>query len=252
MPVRLERGMLSTLAFEPFGARKLVFRHYPGRHEQKLLLVGTGSWADRGDAWLAAHDVFHHLPDDAGSVAEEMMTFGAELWLEYPSQGLDGINYGSLEGVLAESYHGGRSLEKYVLPQVHLPFRAPGAAIMERFRAVTELGVAGAAERFDARFGEGCRRSLPEEELRRFTCDENQARCVRWMALGYRVAQRRFPDPEKGRELFGTLKVALERLPRPQEGVERVVFELDEAGYALRGLDACACTALGRDDSFVA
>ncbi len=244
--------MLTTLAFEPLAARKLVFRHYPGRHEQKLLLVGTGDWADRGDAWLTAHDVFHHLPGDTGSVAEEMMTFGAELWLEHPSQGLDGINYGSLEGVLAESYHGSRSLEKYVLPEVPFAFRMPGRAVMERFRAVTELGVTGAAERFDARFGEGCRRSLPEEELRRFTCDENQTRCARWMALGYRVAQRRFPDPERGRELFGTLKVALERLPRPAAGVERVSFELDESRYALRGLEPGACEALGREDWFVA
>ena len=43
----------TTLAFSPFESRKLVFRHYPGRPEKGLLLVGTGAWADRGDAWLA-------------------------------------------------------------------------------------------------------------------------------------------------------------------------------------------------------
>lgn len=32
--------------------------------------------------WVVAHDVFHHRPGDTGTYAEEVMTFGAEAWLD--------------------------------------------------------------------------------------------------------------------------------------------------------------------------
>ena len=67
----------------------------------------TTGWVLRGrpnaapeDGWVVAHDVFHHTPDDTGTYAEEVSTFGAEFWFSV------GEPEGRVATKLVDSWHG--------------------------------------------------------------------------------------------------------------------------------------------------
>lgn len=51
------------------------------RETEGWLLQGRpNTYPERG--WVVAHDVFHHEPGDTGTYAQEVSTFGAELWMD--------------------------------------------------------------------------------------------------------------------------------------------------------------------------
>jgi len=50
--------------------------------EQSGWVLHGRSHTSPDTGWLVAPDVFHHLPDDTGTYAEEVATFGAEAWLD--------------------------------------------------------------------------------------------------------------------------------------------------------------------------
>ena len=68
----------------------------------------------QGDAWLVAHDVFHHFEGDDGSVAREVMSFGVEAWLESHKSGIaNAISPGTMAGTLAGDFDEGGNFKAF-------------------------------------------------------------------------------------------------------------------------------------------
>lgn len=54
----------------------------PFRRETEGWLLEGRPYTYPEKGWVVAHDVFHHAPGDRGTYAEEVCTFGAELWMD--------------------------------------------------------------------------------------------------------------------------------------------------------------------------
>lgn len=195
---------------------------------RRFRVRGTEAWAlEPADPWLCAHDILHHLPTDSGHVHEEAMTFGAELWMEYATAGLNAISWDNLAGVLSDGYRCSADLAKFVLPDVPLAFRRPALSYVERFQAVVELGLADFLDTIQDRHIEAHGTEIPQDRVDAIGCEPNQARMTDWMSFGYRVAQRRFPDPDRAAAMFRELAGRLAR----HKGQQPLELMLDERNY---------------------
>ena len=83
--------------------------------QREFQVVQFARWAAYGDAWLCAHDIFHHRPGDDGSVQAEAMSFGAELWCGFPGIGTEAIAPISLGGALSAVYESHPDLRRLIL-----------------------------------------------------------------------------------------------------------------------------------------
>lgn len=166
-----------------------------------------------GDAWLAAHDVFHHFEDDDGSVAREVMSFGVEAWLETPRSGIaQSISPGTLAGTLEEDFDEGvtaKRLARLVLPPApRTRFPSLPAEVREFFRLF-----AGDALEELVRNLEGYRDiELPAYTRATILAAENRRRCAHWLMCGYLEAQSRYPDAVAFHRAFELLQDCVKRL----------------------------------------
>ncbi len=197
--------------------------------DSQFRVRGTEQWSEFGDSWLCAHDLLHHLPFDGGTVAEEAMTYGAELWMNQSHSGVEAICGSSLEGVLLADEVLPEQLPRYELPEVPLNFRRPRAAYMERFATVVDCGVSGFIGGLQDRSAFS---DLSDEWVERIAGDANKQRFVDWMAFGYRVAQRRFPDPDTAAILFSEIQAILSASPAGQP----VTLRLNERDCSVEAL----------------
>lgn len=173
----------------------------------KWWLVGAPRNWRAGDNWLVAHDLFHHEPGDKGTLAEEVMSFGTELWLEYCISGHYALSSSTLSGTLLESFEEGplttKKLKALLLPcpektLAHARLstgRQAGDETVEYFRkcveAVTDDMVAHLRQ-FPRCLG------LCEE----LSTEQQMARLAGWLEVGLLRASLRYPDPCQARRYF--------------------------------------------------
>lgn len=207
-------------------------------------LRGTGRWAGHGDSWLLAHDVLHHLPGEDGSVYFELMTFGAELWMFQARYSLYAISGCNLQGVLTEALPSGKvntaALQRFVLPDVPFDFRRLSGDRAKHIAWVVETGLCEFLSNIQDRRGELNQPELDESWGELIAGDQAQDRARRWVEFGYRVAQRRFPDPDAAAAVFDELMSYLAKNHEPQ----LLEFDLDEANCKLEPVNRAARLAV--------
>ena len=196
--------------------------------KRDMRVRGRGRWAKAGDAWLCAHDILHHLPTDTGEIFQEAMTFGAELWLDYEVNGLDAITWTSLTGTLADGYKGPRSFNQFLLPAVPVKFRRPLPYVMEKFSATAREALDDFRMWVAGHYDECSDRTPAQARLDLLNSEVNQGRYVDWMAAGYRIAQRRYPDASAAHRLF---QAVLQRLQR--SSARSIDLAIDERACTL-------------------
>lgn len=189
-------------------------------------LVGTGLWADFGDAWLCAHDIFHHDPLEPNKVVDEVKSFGTQLWLEYPSQGLEYVTPDALAGALLEGLKSKIAFDRLLLPQ------GPDGVLPSAHRAQCRQLIFEGMAYLDGRLGmtyEALTGAAPNRRMdalfKQIVGPENQARMLFAMAVGYERGRQRFPARARAFATFQRLKVFLNEIPWH---FRRVRFTLDE------------------------
>ena len=158
------------------------------------------SWKSAASAGLVAHDIYHHLPTDLGTFAQEVASLGAEWYFDV--QALSGQPAGTLDAWPLSGFE--RNVTDTVLNALdsrekrpfNLPTRdalalsAPEMAFFERLaRTVDELLAASKDERARDR-------------------DAFEHRFVQNLLWGYAQAQARFPDQAAARK--GSKNLALD------------------------------------------
>lgn len=172
-----------------------------------------------GDAWLVAHDVFHHFEDDDGSVAREVMSFGVEAWLEAPRSGIaTAISPGTMAGTLEEDFDRGvtaKRLARLVLPSapcVRFPSVPP--EIREFFKLFAKDGLAELVRNLEAYRDD----QLPGDARKAILDKANERRCAHWLMVGYQAAQQRYPQATAFQQAFELLQDCVKRLEGDEEG----------------------------------
>lgn len=183
-----------------------------------LCVRGTEGWADPGHSWMVAHDVLHHLPTDEGTVEQEIATFGAESWSTC-SQVLEGNARSQYEEFIADNPG-----HLVLAPAPFCVWNRKTKQFLESFRTELPVILEEAAEAFGRKF-EGA--EVAEQE--------NVQRHQNWLAYGYQMAQSRFPNKAKARQLFTHLERALQPFALQTHYVGRTLaLALDEAGYTFK------------------
>lgn len=213
-----------------------MFYDHTWTFEWKTVPTGFGSKEESGwvldgrlhtapdTGWTIAHDVFHHLPGDTGTYAEEITTFGAEVWLD---QGKHGE---SLQRDLATSWfsvmaltieHGTRGVEGLLLhrhPAAEAFLRSPQA---DFFRQAYRLAIEEARDCFGS-FAE----PSVWNELKHRSMED---RAVSLAVDGHRQAQLRWPDPGHAQAQFE----ALSELAGPAELGARLTVEVEQGQLSM-------------------
>lgn len=160
-----------------------------------------------GDAWLVAHDVFHHFEGEPGTVEREVMSFGVEHWLEQGEQDLAQVA-STLAGALADDFSDGisaRLLARLFVPEVpDVPdlSEALPEEVSEFLRSACTIGMYELLE------------SLEQYHAYEFTPDQRDAllsdrnleRHANWAMLGYLKSQRRYPEAPAFQRAFQRLQ----------------------------------------------
>lgn len=179
-----------------------LVEHYPEGRAWRLL---GSTWHDPGDGWLTAHDLFHHEPEDTGSLEGELRSFGVQHWLETRGAQvpLDDWAENSFSTGLAFVFRA--SLDRLALPEPPpVPATVP-AALLE----VWHRGCAEATQDLQTEIEEGNAASSEggEPPLRTRVWEQAHVisgvldepdyadRLVGWVAEGWRQAGLRYPDP---------------------------------------------------------
>ncbi len=167
--------------------------------------------------WVIAHDVFHHLPGDTGTYAEEITTFGAELWLDQ-DQPLEATQHAlvtSWFSVMALTIeNGSRGVEGLLLHR-----HRPSKDFLEGSRADFLRRVyRQALEEAQETFGDFADPSV-WNELRDRSMED---RAVSLAVEGYWQAQLRWPQPTQAQAQFK----ALSELAGPAEAGARLRVEV--------------------------
>ncbi len=197
-------------------------------------IVGTGRWADFGDAWLCTHDLLHHEPTDRGRLEDEVRTFGVECWLSEKKAGLQAIDHTSLSGSTREGYRDTPTLEYFTLPEPPPVAACVTPAHLRRFEDVVNEGFADAASDIAARYEEVFEKEMEQTELDRLVDEANQARAVGWMAHGYARAQERYPDRAAAVQFFKRVEGFFHKVRH--ESLRSFTVELDERTLTFRPL----------------
>lgn len=64
------------------------YQYRPKAPPDQRWLPLSRAWQDSASHWLVLHDVFHHLPEDTGTLAEELASLGAEYYILHEGTGL--------------------------------------------------------------------------------------------------------------------------------------------------------------------
>lgn len=182
------------------------------------------------DSYLVAHDVFHHHPSDRGTYADEVFTFGAELYMEsaeksFAEQRSDlqsawfsvmalTIDMGTkgLEGILLSDKH----------PQLEL------TEFEEQFKKIYTDSIDELKLDFYA-YGD-------YDLWQRLVSRPQINKAASKMAAGYRWAQENYPDPQRFLAMFNQVRKASEqrgnvgdRLVVEQEGHRLQITHLPQS-----------------------
>ncbi len=192
--------------------RAFSIHHKPG--DGYWLTGAPRNWKP-GDAWLVAHDVFHHFNDDDGSVAREVMSFGVEAWLEAPSQGIaNSVSPGTLAGTLQEVFDKGYTAKRLAslvieeAPQARFPDIPPD--VREFFRLLAKDAIAEIKAALQVYY------EVPEKDgalLQRVSSSENASRYAHWLMCGYQQAKQLYPDARAFRKAFVKLQDCVKKMP---------------------------------------
>lgn len=204
--------MSSVTPVRTFSIRKVDYANW--------WLVGAPRNWKPGDEWLIAHDVYHHVDGDTGSVAEEIMSFGAELWLDYVVHGSHAVNASTLGGVLLEPFEAGavkaQKLQELLPPcpadELGSLLAESGLAFSELSRLIAKSCAEGAVEELLA--------GLPQRNIRagtlafkeQLSSEETAQRYAQWILLGLLKARIRYPDPSNARSHFGWLQTLVQKM----------------------------------------
>ncbi|VTU41958.1 MULTISPECIES: hypothetical protein [unclassified Variovorax] len=164
-----------------------------------------GTFRSAANNWLVVHDLFHHLPHDRGSLAEELATLGAEYYVNYEGSGLlgaydtaaaglptPGLNAltRSAAGVVGMAYEAGEGPEVFDLR----PTTAPVACeLAESVFVATERSAVAELEHL--LWGMG---NEPEwQAAKKAFCTPGLV--ASWVRQGYQGAKARYPDQARAR-----------------------------------------------------
>lgn len=165
------------------------------------------SWRTAASCWIVAHDLYHHSPDDKGSLAEELASLGAEYYISHEEGGASEIEPGEVlpppghnaltrnaAGIIGLTIESGRNwLEELAL-------KPSGVDLTERTRA--ESVFRAAAESAIAEMHYLCPDiTSPEWSTVKAGFSDPEG-IASWIRLGYLNAKRRFPDQQRVRVAF--------------------------------------------------
>ena len=146
--------------------------------------------------WLVAHDVFHHLPGDTGTYAEEVATFGAQTLFEMP-KGEDA----TFQNTLATSWfsvmalvleNGTRGVDGLFLDNA--PTLSMDHPLSGLWRDAYRLAVREVRDVFGQWAEDETWNALMDPKM------EDQA--VAWAAYGFEQSKLRWPQIEQARGNF--------------------------------------------------
>ena len=215
----------------------LRYRRYESSQGDDWKPIGS-SWQTPASGELVAHDVYHHLPGDTGTFAEEAATFGAEYYINFedsPLQqtalpGLNALQRGAI-AVVANGAKSAKNLSQaFSMPTNR---RKPLSAEAEEvFAHVAHAAYEELAYAFELRM---CPADIEGEEEAEVTevCPEEVVfvtSFVNLMRHGYRQARRRFPDQLRVRSAMDNLEAVLRHLSR-QEVPDGHIITLTLSGY---------------------
>jgi len=202
--------------------------------QRQFQVVQAVQWAAYGDAWLCAHDLFHHHPDDDGSMHCEAMSFGAELWIAYPGAGTDAISPLSFAGVTSAVYEHRPDLRGLILRRGAPPMEALEEHLQQRLGEVVDDGLAAAARHIEGHREAAGLRPRRAAAMQALTSPLNRGRYAQWMAFGYRRAERRFPSARKTQRLIESFQAFLGTAAEGSGAC--ITVEIDEAALCFRQL----------------
>lgn len=232
--LRGHRG--STRRSTTVTVRRLLIKKISGE-DIHFQIDGTESWTQPGPPGMVAHDVFHHAPDDSGTLAEELMSFGTQAWLNHHVDDLRlGIGHEELCAVLVANAETGSALGIDGLPPAH---ETVDLRFIKRFLRVARKAYEETS--FDealAHIDDATMGSL---------CDRPHLhRCSAWMSWGMREAESRFPDPQATWRRFNDFQRALSQWAKSSDSPDQVLFVLDERQSKLWSDDPWMAEILSR------
>ena len=157
------------------------------------------------DSYLVAHDVFHHHPEDRGTYADEVFSFGAELHMETAHETFE-QQQSSLQGawfsVMALTIdQGTKGLEGLLLSDKHPQLEL--CAFEEQFKKLYIDSIQELKLDFYA-YGD-------YETWERLLSRPQINKAASKMAQGYRWAQEHYPDPAQFLRMFNQVRKASEQ-----------------------------------------
>lgn len=190
-------------------------------------------WRSPANSWLLAHDMYHHLPQDSGTVAEELATLGAEYYVCH--EPLDSGKDDSLSGLqaLQQSAAGivGSAFESDRNGAVdfclwHAATARVSDAAWGIFTAVAMSAVVQLAEMLEGN-------DDPEwmAALHSFSMDGVVAS---WLISGYAAAQIRFPDQRHVRKSWQEALHQLQELESSTQDGTRLTATLGQGSDRLQ------------------
>lgn len=193
-----------------------------------LVLDGTEGWTNPSTPEMVLHDIFHHAPDDDGSMACEVMSFGAQCWIEHHADGIRlGIGHEGLSAVLedlARDPAKRTDRHRFVIESPAPEHEPADPLFMERFMALVQAAVIDSSD--SHAFVD-----MSDDLVSEITSDANVQCYAQWMSYGLRRAQKRFPDPVATRELFNRLLRVIRAWSK--DGEQPLSFLLDEQRCAV-------------------
>jgi hypothetical protein len=186
-------------------------------------------WQTAAENWLVAHDLYHHRPGDKGTFFEELVTLGAEYY----------VNYEGTDDATDDYRPGQRALERAGASIVAMALEAFGATflVLEPTTGPPAVDVvathvfdatAQAVTREMAYSCAGLDDSDYHEALARLSSAEELTAALR---KGYFLAKERFPDQAAARAGFKNLLAALHQLDRDSAVKPGDILELSLEGH---------------------
>jgi hypothetical protein len=183
-----------------------VVQRYRRTDQDRGEWLPVGSrWKTAASAGLVSHDIYHHLPDDAGTFAEEVATLGAEWYIDMqpigkPFQAVAERDLRNLERNTVDTVLNAldsKEAQPFLLPSTDAPLLNDQE--MALFRSLASKVLTMLEESADARAAQR------EDFSNRF---------VQTVLWGYAAAKARFPDQTAVRNGSMALRERLAYLDR--------------------------------------
>jgi hypothetical protein len=182
-------------------------------------------WQTPASDALVAHDVYHHLPGDTGTFAEEVATFGAEYYINFEKSqlqelappGLNALRRGAIAVVANIAEYAKDPAKVFQMPTTRRRRLSTEAEAVFREVAEVAYGEALAALPTKESLEDGDFDTVahgkdePELDERTFVNS-----FVSLMRQGYRQAQRRFPDQLRVRSSMASFELVMRHLSKRQ------------------------------------